>query len=488
MNILLLSNSAPNYFHFFNALSKMFLRDGARVIVAVDSTFSRQENQLDCVGFAGIHDFSAYFKNHQTDREILKRYADYDLNGALLSDFERSEVYGIWGGRTDVEYFDRLKSALLKFFDDIFEKFGIDQVLYEGVSNAFAHFALFVANRKGARYIGLAGSRLPGRFSVVADPVNDNQTAENFRDIREGRMAVPHEVRQWAREYIESIENITPDYMKTNGLDRIYVLKRYLRRDRLAKMRSLARHIFDDRTSAFQVGNPLRTHVNLFARNIRRRLRARTVGKMYDAPVTGEEFLFYPLHFHPESSTSILSGTYLDEYEVIRNIAFSLPEGLRLYVKDHLSAWAYPSLSFYRRIRRLPNVRLLAPDAATKRLIKLSRGVITLTSTVGYEALLLHRPVFLFGTVFYDFHAGVTKIENPSKLRRLLQDKLDQPSEWDERYNEDFVSAYYLATYPGRLDMMLAGKPADRMAKHVYGELTRNEVPKSRVSHAPCLR
>jgi len=89
-----------------------------------------------------------------------------------------------------------------------------------------------------------------------------------------------------------------------------------------------------------------------FLRYICSRFKVGLVKRLYQAPVEGEQFLLYPMHFHPESSTSILAGTYLDEYEVIRNIAFSLPEGVRLYVKDHISAWGYPALDFYRRIKR----------------------------------------------------------------------------------------------------------------------------------------
>ncbi|OWK21370.1 hypothetical protein AJ88_22785 [Mesorhizobium amorphae CCBAU 01583] len=119
MNILLLSNSAPNYFHFFNALSARFSNDGATVAVAVDSAFSREENGLDTAGFAAIYDFSTFFASHYVDFGILARYAEYDLNSALLSDFERAQVYGIWGDDADLAYFDRLKAPAIVFRGDI---------------------------------------------------------------------------------------------------------------------------------------------------------------------------------------------------------------------------------------------------------------------------------------------------------------------------------------------------------------------------------
>lgn len=473
MNILLLSNSAPNYHHFFKALVTRLAEDGASVFVAVDSSFSREENRLDDLAFASVNEFAAFFATHKTDREILARYSEFALNTALLSDFERAQVYGVWGDGADIDYFDRLKSALLAFFEEIFERHHIDIVLYENVSNSFSHFALFVAQKKGAAYHGLVGSRLPGRFQVTSDPLSDDVVAKNFAAIQGGQLSVDSEVRKWSAAYIAGIADIVPDYMKINGLDRLALVSRYFRRDRFDKIVSLLRHAFDSRTDNFQIGNPPRTHANLFLRNVGRRFRSGLVRAMYQKPVPGEQFLLYPMHFHPESSTSILAGAYLDEYEVIRNIAFSLPEGMRLYVKDHLSAWAFPSLDFYRRIRRLPNVRLLAPDEPTKQLIKESAAVITLTSTVGYEALLMKRRVFLYGQVFYDFHKGVTKVENPAALRGILIDTLAREVDWDDAYNGDFVCAYHAATLPGRLNLLQGPKEAERLAGHVYEQMVR---------------
>jgi hypothetical protein len=468
MNILLLSNGAPNYHYFFNTLASLLMQDGAVVVAAVDSTFSREENGLDNFNYAAISDFSAFFATHKTDFNILSRYEEFDLNGALLSDYERAQVYDIWGDQIGVDYFDRLKSALLTFFEEIFERYSIDLVLYENVSNAFSHYALFIAKKRNATYFGLAGSRLPGRFAVTADPLADDRTEQAFHAIRAGSLTMDSSTLEWVRDYIANIETIVPDYMKINGLERIDLASRYLRRDRVRKIASLIRHARDNRTDAFQIGNPLRTYRNLFLRNVRRRIRANRVRKIYQEAVAGEKFLLYPIHFHPEASTSILAGTYLDEYEVIRNIAFSLPEGVRLYVKDHLSAWAYPSLEFYKKIKNLPNVRLLGPNEPTKRLISLSLGVITLTSTVGYEALILKRRVFLYGTVFYDFHRGVIKVDNPAKLRHLFREWLYSPVDWDDEYNQDFICAYYETTLPGSLNLMLPYEGAAKAAAGLY--------------------
>lgn len=477
MKVLLLSNSAPNYHHFFKALVRHFESDGAAVAIAVDSSFSRSENSLDALEGAEIHTFETFFRNHRTDPAILARYGNYNLNAALLSDFERGQVYGIWTKEMSGTYFDRLKSALLSFFEMVFDKHETDVVLYENVSNTFAHFALLVTQRRGKLFLGLGGSRLPGRFAVTSDPLNDNAPKAAFYAIQAGTLVPDPGVRQWARDYIEQIENIVPDYMKTNGLDQLGLRRRYLRRDRLEKVFSLIRHARQSRPNAFQIGNPLLTHLALFRRNVLRRLRSRAVRRLYQAPVSKERYLLYPLHFHPESSTSILAGTWLNEYEVIRNIAFNLPEGFRLYVKDHASAWAYPSLDFYERLRALPNIRLLPPEAPTKQLIRNAEAIITLTSTVGYEALLLRRRVFLYGEVFYSFHKGVTRVENPSQLHQLLRENIYKPIDWDTSYNEDFVCAYHAATLPGTLNLMQGPAEARETANRIYTALREGGLP-----------
>jgi hypothetical protein len=466
MNILFLSNSAPNYHFFFNGLAKAFQADGAKVVVAVDSRFSRAQNRLDTLGF-DIHEFASYFSKHSVDERVLARYEDFNLNAALLPDFERAQVYGI-SGKKDETYFDRLKSALLCFFEEIFKRYRIDVVLYENVSNAFEHFAFFVAQKKGAVYCGVGGSRLPGRFSIGSDPLHDEEAERIFHGIRAGKIVVSAEVRQWCIEYLANIETITPDYMKINGLDNTSLLNKYARINRIPQVLALIRHARDDSEYPFQLRNPLRSYFNLFLRNVARRIKLGLLEKRYEVPVDGEQFLLYPLHFHPEASTSVLAGTYLNEYEVIRNIAFNLPQGLKLYVKDHVSAWGYPSLGFYEQLMRLPNVRLLHPRAPTKQLIKRSRAVITLTGTVGYEALLLGKKVFLFGNVFYGFHRNIVRVSDPAKLFELLGSNLENDAVTDLAYTLDFLGAYYLSTLPGLLNLMQQGDAAEEHARRLY--------------------
>lgn len=467
MNILLLSNWAPGYYNFFNALVKKLAAEGHNVVVAVDSEFSREENQLGSLGFK-TYEFSSFFRDSTINKELLDKYSKFNLNSALLSDFERAEVYGLWK-KNKPYFYDQLKSALLEFYEKIFIDNDIDVVLYENVSNTFSHFAFFVSQEKNARYVGLGMSRLPGRFFVSNDPLRDYEKVQDvFTKIQTGEIVPEYAVREWAENYLDNLENIVPDYMKVNNLEKVGLAKKYASIKKVKQLFRAIKYAAGDCSFSFQVGNPFVHVTNAVKRNFFRRLKVNFIGGFYKNPEEGDQYLLYPLHYHPEASTSILSGAYLNEYEVVRNIAFNLPQGVCLYVKDHMSAYGYPTIDFYRRIAALPGVKLIKPSAPTKQLIKKSNGVVTLTSTVGYEAALLNKTVYLLGKVFYQFHENVIRIENPIRIFYDLQVKSESA---DRRYNIDFICSYYIATEKGVLNLLANQEVAAVIVESNYSTL-----------------
>ncbi len=475
MRILIISNGSPDYYNFFNILARKLGNDGYDIIYAVDSLVSLKENKIKETGFS-YHVFSEYFKNYENKNNILDKYLDNNLNFAMLSDYERADVYNIWR-HCDKDYFNRLKSALLDFFEDICLRYKIDVILYENISNSFAYFAWIVGNRNGARYVGFTPSRMPGRFSITDNPFEESNKIKSIQaSIESGERNVPSDVYNWVSGYINNIDNIVPDYMKFNGLDNINVVRRYAKVDKIRKIISRIKYITSDTRHNFQLGNPLVTSWNQFKRNLYRNIKIYRIKSIYTEIDYGSRYLLYPLHYHPESSTSIHCGSYLNELDVIRNIAFNLPEKLKLYVKDHPSAWGYPELSFYKKLKDMPNVDLVSPAAPTKELIKHAQAIITLTSTVGYEALLMGKPVILFGSTFYENHRNVFKVTNPNLLYSLINDALREKS-WSyplNSYNHSFVSAYYLSTYAGVLNLSAPAGEAYKLVESIYPYIKSN--------------
>jgi capsule polysaccharide export protein KpsC/LpsZ len=105
-------------------------------------------------------------------------------------------------------------------------------------------------------------------------------------------------------------------------------------------------------------------------------------------------------------------------------------------------------MGYYKRLKKIPNVKLIACNANTKELIEYAERVITLTSTVGFEALMMNKPVYVFGNVFYECHPNCRKIV----FYEELYDKLcDLTVNNAKSLNRRFIYAYTKIAYPGNI-------------------------------------
>jgi capsule polysaccharide export protein KpsC/LpsZ len=98
-----------------------------------------------------------------------------------------------------------------------------------------------------------------------------------------------------------------------------------------------------------------------------------------------------------------------------------MPVGSYLYVKEHRSMFAEHSFRFYREIKKIRNVRLISPFADTFELIRHAQGVVTLGSTMGFEALMMGTPVLLLGEPWYRAFPGLRRIDTPYQLAYFMQ-------------------------------------------------------------------
>jgi hypothetical protein len=470
MKILFLTNNARGSYRFFLSLAERFRENGHAVHFASDSRYSIYINHLSTQSFQ-LHSFHTFLKKYKYKSDILAKYSNFNLNNALFSDFDRAAAYKQVPAYSNSDY-DYLKSALLCFFESIVSEHKINAVIYESVTDTFAYYAWFVCQLMGVSYCGLTASRIPGRFTITDDPLAESNDVYNkFIDIIEGKLDIPQSIREFSAKYLDSIDLQIPDYMRSNGLDIVKLLSRSPIRDTIRTWIGALRFCHATSFESFETGNPLQRRLGIARRVIERKCKVPRLKSFYELPNTNDNYILYPLHYHPEASTSVLSPTYISEYEVIRNIAFNLPEGLRLYVKDHLSAHGYPSLKFYSLVRKLPNTTLIGPRENTKALIRRAIAIITLSSTVGYEALIIGKPIFLFGRTFYEFHNNVTRVNDPSKLFYTLKETLKSPPTVTREYNLSFIAAYYMCSFDGTLNITSARD--DGTVDKVYNALQR---------------
>lgn len=173
----------------------------------------------------------------------------------------------------------------------------------------------------------------------------------------------------------------------------------------------------------------------------RRKLRS-LVGfnYLYDEVDSMEEFAFYPLHLEPEAATMLMAPFWTDQINLIAQIAKSLPLRFKLYVKEHPAMVGYRTHAYYKRLKKIPNLKLIDPGFSSFDLAQKTKLVITITGTVGWEAILSKKPVITFGYVNYNKLSMVKKCEKIEQLPYLVKEQLEN-FQYNEKELLNFIGA-----------------------------------------------
>lgn len=446
----------------FKRLAIELKNNNIDITIVTDSDFSIRKYKLHETGCEIIcfENYGRTLKN--SHEELTFGYDSWNVH----ADYDRDNYYHSVNPKEN-NFWGNVSKNLYGFFENIFKDRAFDFVFYENVSNGLAYTAAKVAEKYDVQYLGLTASRLPGKslFSTL-----DDSLSREIMQCLEQLPELSQEKYSEIKNYVTNIQHIQPDYMKNNGLSSINFMSKVFKKRDFTFIAETIRQTFVGKSVLFQVGNPLLKSFYMNFREVERWFCVKKIKNLFNDDLTSQPFYLYPLHYHPESSTSILAKFY-DEYNLIRNLAFSLPQGKCLVVKDHISATGYEGLEFYKKILKLPNVKLANPNLNSKELIKKSLGVFTLTSTVGYEAVLMNKPVAVFGDVFYMGHPLVYQCRGYRDISSALEHfELNHNTDYSE-YNIKFVGAYDALCFP--LVINYATPSGDDFIKNVSTQILR---------------
>jgi hypothetical protein len=190
----------------------------------------------------------------------------------------------------------------------------------------------------------------------------------------------------------------------------------------------------------FSSNSNLKTHYNYYGRTkfrviqnlillkIKKRIRKSYIDRNFPKDFSLEQpFIFFPLSVILERHILIGAPYSINQIELVKHIAKSLPVGYRLLVKEHpaQSSREWRSLSEYKELVNIPNTTVLHPDFDDEKLIKNSSLVISTAGSIGFQANLMEKPSLVFGDVLYSYLSSVKKINSLEKLPNLIQNSLD---------------------------------------------------------------
>jgi hypothetical protein len=162
-----------------------------------------------------------------------------------------------------------------------------------------------------------------------------------------------------------------------------------------------------------------------------------------------EKYFLYPLFMKGEYSNHIfMNPGYCDPIGEIKKIAMCLPPDHFLYVKEHYSGYPNREIKDILKIKEIDKVKFLSPKMNPFNLVKNSLGVITPGSTMGFEAILMSKPVFLLGEPWYKNLPGVKRVSSVEEISKSFS-KISEYVPLDEKQKLSIVQAIFLISSEG---------------------------------------
>jgi hypothetical protein len=198
------------------------------------------------------------------------------------------------------------------------------------------------------------------------------------------------------------------------------------------------------------VMNPLR------ARATRRFLSSHFLPEL---EIPGLRYAFFPLHTEPEVSLLVYGRPFVNQIEIVRAIALSLPADMVLVVKEHPWMVGKRTLGAYEKMLNIPRVRFVRPGLDARLLIQHASLVAVITGSVALEAAMLAKPVLTFGDCPYNLLPD-TMVRRVADIRQLPATIAGLLSAYqvDEHALESYVDAVFETSASVNLYSVLLNK------------------------------
>ncbi|MDX1975770.1 MAG: hypothetical protein SFT92_08885 [Rickettsiales bacterium] len=179
---------------------------------------------------------------------------------------------------------------------------------------------------------------------------------------------------------------------------------------------------------------PERSNVN-FIEEVRHRVHGKRIKnslkKYYltyqRVPDLNKPYIYVALHYQPERNSVPLGGWFGEQLLMVSILSAALPDGWKLYVKEHGQQWSYFSkgergrtIALYKDIRKLRNTILVPAETPSFELIDKSRMTATIAGSVGWESIMRGKAALIFGEAWYKGCDGVWCVNNLESAKQAI--------------------------------------------------------------------
>lgn len=194
------------------------------------------------------------------------------------------------------------------------------------------------------------------------------------------------------------------------------------------------------------------------------------------------------LHYQPKATTCPAGGVFVDQLLIIEMLDKLLPKNIEILVKEHISQFynftesaSGRSNLFYDRLNKFSNrVKYLDPKIPSFDVIDNSLAIVTVSGTIGFEALARGKPVLVFGRTWYEYAPGAFRIKTAKDLliaynSIIANDKITTTDEFDN-YIKNLSNYFVYGTHSGSY-IMRSKRSREESVQNIVAGLTHYLEP-----------
>ena len=385
--------------------------------------------------FTVIYD-SNYFKKNYTIEEIDELQGWLGISFSYIASLDR-RFYNI-SKSIDIRNKNDLNNflaSLVSFFKEFFYGNQIKFFINTIEDDAISMMAYFVAKRMKLKILGFMGGRFPRNglmfcydFTELCE-FNNTESDFNFDKIKS-----LYDKRSIAGKETLIINEKNFAY---SSLPRKFKTISYI--NKYEEFRKHSINNYKSENFIIETNNPFKALNKFFKEFIRRYL----IKSILEIPNYNESFFLFSLHYMNDAQITFREPS-LDQFKLIRDIARALPVNSYLYVKPHPHYFG-SDVSFreLRKLSKINNIKIINPMHSPIELINNSKGVLTVNSTTGFEALIMGIPLITFGHDFYCKENLCYIIRDINELSEALMNILNNQYKIERSAVEKFVENVY---------------------------------------------
>ena len=377
---------------------------------------------------------------------------DYDFLSKVERDYGIPNLYLYWEGIRTYEgytHHDELKvlETVFKWILSFVEKHQFDFALMDSFPASIPMMALStIMDKRGTPFYFLISSRIRERFLIVKGLRDEYDRIDRiFADLK-NRELTPEE-RDAAEEVI-ALYHSKKRYLSTS--EKAVFEKKDLELTRFRRAFGSLYESYKFKTYGGYRKGGLWSHVLYFVDKFKTMVRKQALlrNRLFNHPIPGDKFVLFLLHKQPEATTFIKSPFFMDQRYLIEVVAKSLPVGYSVYVKPHHNDFGSKPIAYFKEIASRPNVRFIKTYCNSQELARKCAAVVTISGTVGWEGIILGKPVITFGNVFYNAYDQVMQVSDITQLPDLLRKAIFHYT-FDRELMLKYVFSHIKGTYKG---------------------------------------